>query len=231
MMMGRLGPDTLAAGALGSNLYFSAADLRARPDAGDLADDGDRTRPPPPLGARPAPHRAAGLWLAILVCDPDLDLALARRGDPAGHGPGPGAVARRPASICAGCNGRCCPSTATSCCVLSSRRWSGRAGRWSSCSSPSPSTPSPTGCLMFGNLGFPAMGIAGSGLATTLSSTLMFLGLAAVVCSSRSSGATICSGASGAPTGRASGRCCGSALPIAGTARLRGDDLQCRGAS
>ncbi|MCR5859809.1 MATE family efflux transporter [Mesorhizobium sp. J428] len=36
-------------------------------------------------------------------------------------------------------------------------------------------------CLMFGHLGFPAMGIAGSGLATTLSNLLMFLGLAAVV--------------------------------------------------
>ena len=36
-------------------------------------------------------------------------------------------------------------------------------------------------CLVFGNFGFPAMGIAGSGLATTLSSALMFLGLAIVV--------------------------------------------------
>ncbi|WP_292242725.1 MATE family efflux transporter, partial [Mesorhizobium sp.] len=35
--------------------------------------------------------------------------------------------------------------------------------------------------FMFGNLGAPSMGIAGSGLATTLSSTLMFVGMAAVV--------------------------------------------------
>ncbi len=35
--------------------------------------------------------------------------------------------------------------------------------------------------FMFGNLGFPAMGIAGSGLATSLSSMLMFVGMAAVV--------------------------------------------------
>ena len=34
-------------------------------------------------------------------------------------------------------------------------------------------------CLMFGNLGFPALGLPGSGLATTISSTLMFVGLAA----------------------------------------------------
>lgn len=36
-------------------------------------------------------------------------------------------------------------------------------------------------CLMFGNLGFPALGLPGSGIATTLSSTLMMAGLAAVV--------------------------------------------------
>ena len=36
-------------------------------------------------------------------------------------------------------------------------------------------------CLMFGNWGFPALGIVGSGVATTLSSSLMFAGLAAVV--------------------------------------------------
>ena len=39
--------------------------------------------------------------------------------------------------------------------------------------------------LVFGNLGFPAMGIPGSGLATTLSNVLMFAGIAAVVLSVR----------------------------------------------
>ncbi len=36
-------------------------------------------------------------------------------------------------------------------------------------------------CLMYGNLGFPALGLPGSGWATTISSVLMFLGMAAVV--------------------------------------------------
>ena len=36
-------------------------------------------------------------------------------------------------------------------------------------------------CLMFGRLGFPALGLPGSGLATALSSALMFTGLALVV--------------------------------------------------
>lgn len=36
-------------------------------------------------------------------------------------------------------------------------------------------------CLIFGRLGFPALGLPGSGLATALSSALMFLGLALVV--------------------------------------------------
>jgi multidrug resistance protein, MATE family len=35
--------------------------------------------------------------------------------------------------------------------------------------------------LMFGNLGFPALGIVGTGIATTLAATLMFLGIALVV--------------------------------------------------
>jgi len=36
-------------------------------------------------------------------------------------------------------------------------------------------------CLMYGNLGFPALGLPGSGIATTLSSVFMFAGMAAVV--------------------------------------------------
>jgi MATE family multidrug resistance protein len=36
-------------------------------------------------------------------------------------------------------------------------------------------------CLMFGNLGFPALGLPGAGIATTVSSLFMFTGMAAVV--------------------------------------------------
>ena len=36
-------------------------------------------------------------------------------------------------------------------------------------------------CIMFGNFGFPRLGILGAGITTTLSSTLMFLGMALVV--------------------------------------------------
>jgi MATE family multidrug resistance protein len=39
--------------------------------------------------------------------------------------------------------------------------------------------------LVFGNLGFPALGIAGSGLATTIANGVMFVGLAAVVLTER----------------------------------------------
>jgi len=40
-------------------------------------------------------------------------------------------------------------------------------------------------CLMFGNLGFPALGLFGAGITTSLSSTLMFLGMALVVSTRR----------------------------------------------
>lgn len=40
-------------------------------------------------------------------------------------------------------------------------------------------------CLMFGNLGFPRLGLFGAGITTALSSTLMFAGMAAVVSTER----------------------------------------------
>src|SRR6185295_17642826 len=67
----------------------------ARPDAGDVADDRHRTWPPPPFGARPAPHRAPGPVAGDPDLDPDLDRALAWRDHPSGHGPGAGVGASR----------------------------------------------------------------------------------------------------------------------------------------
>ena len=152
-----------------------------------------------------------GLWLAVLVCDPDLAVPLACRVDPALDGAGPGAGARRPAPMCVRCNGPRCPSTATSCCAPSSRRWSGRAGRWSSCSfavalqrrrqlvpDVRPSRLSGAGHCR-ARAGDDAVQL------------LMFLGLATVVSLDRRSAAIACSAGSGGPTGRASARSGGSA--------------------
>ena len=109
MMMGRLGADTLAGGALGANLYFAplifglglmlatspmmATELgRKRHSVRDLR----RTV-------------RQGLWLAVLDRHPDLAAAVARRGDPAGHGAGTGAGRSGRAPMCARCNGRLLP--------------------------------------------------------------------------------------------------------------------------
>ena len=60
MIIGRLGPDALAAGALGSNLYFAPLIFGLGLMYCDLADDGGRTRPQAPFGARRPPHGAPG---------------------------------------------------------------------------------------------------------------------------------------------------------------------------
>ena len=126
LMMGRLGPRALAAGSLGSNLYFAplifglGLMLAVSPM---IATELGRSR----HSVRDVRRTVRqGLWIAIMVALPIWVLlwnaeAILRR-----DGPGAGArrACRRP--MCARCNGRCCPSTATSCCAPSSRRWSGR---------------------------------------------------------------------------------------------------------
>jgi hypothetical protein len=94
MLMGWAGPQMLAAGALGSNLYFA------------------------PL--------IFGLGL-ITATSPMMARELGRNRHSVRDVRRTGRV-----FMSAGCNGRCCPSTAISCCAPSYRRSSDRAGRWSS---------------------------------------------------------------------------------------------------
>jgi MATE family multidrug resistance protein len=180
MMMGRLGADTVAAGALGANLYFA-------PLMGGL---GLMLATAPMMARELGQHRHSvrdirrtvrqGLWSAIAVSVPiwlllwhgeRVLLALGQQPDlaaMAGHYlqalmwsvlPFFGYLVLR-SFISA----------------LERPGWAmaivfGAVGfnvlaNW---------------CLMFGHLGFPALGIAGSGWATTLSNILMFTGMVAVV--------------------------------------------------
>ena len=181
LMMGRLGSDALAAGSLGANLYFLPLIFGLGPDERRLADDRDRTRPQKPFRARCAPHGAAGPVDRHHGIAPDLVVPVARRGDPACDATGAeaGGACR---FLCAhpAC-GRCCPSTATSCCAPSSRRWSGLGWALIIVFFAVAFNVFANWCLMYGNLGFPALGLPGSGWATTISSVLMFAGLAGVV--------------------------------------------------
>ena len=212
LMMGRLGPDALAAGSLGANLYFMplifglGLMLATSPM---IATELGRKR----HSVRDVRRTVRqGLWLADHGLDPDLVPALAGGSDPHRDGAGAASWRRWPAPMCARCNGRCCPSTAiivlrSFISALERPGWAlvivffavafNAFANW---------------CLMYGNLGFPALGLPGSGLATTLSQPAdVRRHGGGGDASSGGSGATGCSGASGAPTGRASRRSSGSA--------------------
>ncbi len=180
MMMGRLSADTLAAGALGANLYFAplifglglmlatspmiATELgRKRHSVRDLR----RTV-------------RQGLWLAILVSIPiwivlwNAEAILAAMGQEPALAAQAGIYVRWLQWAVLPFYGYIVLRSFIS--ALERPGWAlaivfiavafNVLANW---------------CLMFGNLGFPAMGIAGSGLATSLSSALMFIGMAAVV--------------------------------------------------
>ncbi|MEI5679262.1 MULTISPECIES: MATE family efflux transporter [unclassified Mesorhizobium] len=180
MMMGRLSADTLAAGALGANLYFAplifglglmlatspmiATELgRRRHSVRDLR----RTV-------------RQGLWLAILVSIPiwivlwNAEAILAAMGQEPALAAQAGIYVRWLQWAVLPFYGYIVLRSFIS--ALERPGWAliivfvavafNVLANW---------------CLMFGNLGFPAMGIAGSGLATSLSSALMFIGMAAVV--------------------------------------------------
>jgi len=180
MMMGRLGPDTLAAGALGSNLYFMML----------IFGLGLMLATSPMMATELGRHRHSvrdlrrtvrqGLWLAILVSIPmwvflwqgeKVLLAMGQKPE----------LAHKAGIYLRWLQWAVLPSyfyivLRSFISALERPGWAliivfvavacNAAFNW---------------VFMFGNLGVPAMGIAGSGLATSLSSTLMFVGLAAVV--------------------------------------------------
>jgi MATE family multidrug resistance protein len=180
MMMGRLGPDTLAAGALGSNLYFAplifglGLMLATSPM---IATELGRKR----NSVRDIRRTVRqGLWIAILVCIPiwiflwntepvllwmGQDPALAAEAGIYVHWlqwavlPFYGYIVLRSFISALERPGWALAIVFFAVVFNAFANW----------------------CLMFGNLGFPGFGIAGAGMATTLSSTLMFLGLAVVV--------------------------------------------------
>ncbi len=180
MMMGRLGPEALAAGALGANLYFMPLIF----GLGLIL----ATSPMMATELGRMPHSVRdlrrtvrqGLWLAVLACLPiwlflwhGEAVLLAMGQKPAlAHQAGIylrwlqwavlpfyGYIVLRSFISALERPGWALVIVfaAVACNVL--LNW----------------------MFMFGNLGAPAMGVAGSGLATTLSSVLMFAGLATVV--------------------------------------------------
>ncbi|MER9340715.1 MATE family efflux transporter [Mesorhizobium sp. M0601] len=180
MMMGRLGPDTLASGALGANLYFMplifglglmlatspmmATELgRRRHSVRDLR----RTV-------------RQGLWLAILICIPIWALLWHGESVLLAMGQEP-ALAHQAGIYLRWLEWAVLPFFGYI--VLRSFISALELPGWAliivfvavACNAFF------NWLFMFGNLGIPSMGIAGSGLATTLSSTLMFAGMAMVV--------------------------------------------------
>ncbi|MER9871685.1 MATE family efflux transporter [Mesorhizobium sp. M0195] len=180
MMMGRLGPDTLASGALGANLYFMplifglglmlatspmmATELgRRRHSVRDLR----RTV-------------RQGLWLAILICLPIWALLWHGESVLLAMGQEP-ALAHQAGIYLRWLEWAVLPFFGYI--VLRSFISALERPGWAliivfvavACNAFF------NWLFMFGNLGIQSMGIAGSGLATTLSSTLMFAGMATVV--------------------------------------------------
>ena len=180
MMMGHAGPQMLAAGALGSNLYFAPLIFGLglmNATAPMMATELGRNR----HSVRDIRRTVRqGLWMAILVSIPiwlvlwnTEAILLAMGQEPALAREG-GIYVRWLQWAVLPFYGYIVLRSFLS--ALQRPRWAlvivvvavlfNAFANW---------------CLIFGNLGFPEMGISGSGLATTLSSMLMFGGLAAVV--------------------------------------------------
>jgi MATE family multidrug resistance protein len=223
LMMGRLGAERACRRLAGLQPLFPAADLRPRPDAGDVADDRDGARPQAPFGARRAPHRAPGPVDRHHRRAADLGFPVAGRGDPARDGPGPelavlaGSYVRALQWAVLPFYGYIVLRSFIS--ALERPGWALAVvflavgfnvfANW---------------CLMYGNLGFPALGLPGAGWPPPDLFDADVRGPGTVVIAHRrNSAATACSAASGAPTGRASARCLVSACrsPACSPSRCR----------
>lgn len=180
MMMGRAGPGMLAAGALGANLYFAPL----------IFGLGLMNAASPMMAAELGRNRHAvreirrtvrqGLWIAVLVCIPIWLILWNTEAILSGMGQDP-VLAKEAGVYVHWLQWAVLPFYGyiilrSFMAALERPRWAllivviavtfNAFANW---------------CLIFGNLGFPEMGISGSGLATTLSSILMFVGLAIVV--------------------------------------------------
>jgi MATE family multidrug resistance protein len=180
LMMGRLGPDALAAGSLGANLYFMPL----------IFGLGLMTAASPMIATELGRKRHSvrdvrrtvrqGLWLAIMVSLPIWlflwqaeAILLAMRQEPR--------LATLAGSYVHTLMWAAMPFYGYL--VLRSFISALERPRWALIIvfSAVAFNAFANWCLMYGNLGFPALGLPGSGLATTLSSVLMFAGMAGVV--------------------------------------------------
>ena len=180
LMMGRLGPDALAAGSLGANLYFMPL----------IFGLGLMTAASPMIATELGRKRHSvrdvrrtvrqGLWLAIMVSLPIWlflwhaeAILLAMRQEPR--------LATLAGSYVHTLMWAAMPFYGYL--VLRSFISALERPRWALIIvfSAVAFNVFANWCLMYGNLGFPALGLPGSGLATTLSSVLMFAGMAGVV--------------------------------------------------
>ena len=180
MLMGWAGPQMLAAGALGANLYFAPL----------IFGLGLMNATAPMMATELGRHRHSvrdirrtvrqGLWIAVLVCIPiwlilwHVEAILVAMGQDPALAKEAGVYVHWLQWAVLPFYGYIVLRSFVS--ALERPRWAlvivviavlfNAFANW---------------CLIFGNLGFPKMGISGSGLATTLSSILMFGGLAVVV--------------------------------------------------
>lgn len=180
MMMGRLGPRALAAGTLGYNLYFAPLIfglgllLAASPMMASALGRKERSLRDVRRTVR------QGLWLAVTVAVPIWLVLWHTEAILAGMGQDP-ALAASAAGYVRHMQWAVLPFFGYI--VLRSFVSAHERPGWAlvvMCVAVSFNVFA-NWCLMFGNLGFPALGIVGAGIATTLSATLMFSGMVAVV--------------------------------------------------